>query len=931
MKKFYFVLLGFCYWHVMNGQELHIPDLNFKTKLLSASADNRIAKNSQGEYVTIDRNTNGKIEATEARAVSYLNLSSSSIADLTGIEYFTGLTSLICNDNQISTLDTSTLTLLATLQCSNNRISSLDLSSCPNLYSLSCTKNELVRLVLDNPNLNFINCQYNQLASLDFSGSPSVEYIYVSYNLLNDLNLSGCNRIRDLECTNNKLVSLDVSGRTTLRDLKCNNNRLVSLDFTGCPIKELHCGYNQLTALDLSGATDLEYLNCSNNELRVLDFSRLRELKQLLAQNNQLTTMNDILGFAELKTVLVDNNRLQSLRVSAPMLAQLSIENNQLNSLSVYGCPELSFTRGLNFRNNPLSLLDVRGYVGLTAITCNNYGLTNALTVLADSEVNSISFNNNRLTSLDISQCLGAETLSYTSNPLLASLFIKNGKNNQSSVSSALLTVPSLRYICADEGEEVTQIQDIITGRSNFSCEVNSYCSFVPGGRYYTVRAKTTFDANTNGCDANDLGVPITGYKVTNGTTEVIYMSDESGAYDLPLLSGNSVITPLLTNPSYYDVSPSNASFTFSEQDSPQEQRFCVSPKKEYSDLEIVMLPMDSAIPGYASNYKIVYKNKGTSIQSGTVELHFDPEVLRLEHVFPAAISQESGHLSWAFSNLMPFESQAIVLRFVLNTPMDVPALNNDDILDYVVSVTSPALDLVPEDNVAVFRQKVVNSFDPNDKTCLQGDTIGAAAVGQYVNYIVRFENRGTANAQNIVIKDRIDTNSFDMTSLVLVEGSHPFTTKINGNTIEFVFKDIDLPFYDNINDGYIAFKIKTKPSLSVGDQFSNKASIYFDFNLPIMTDSAITTIESLERPDIEFSNRFSLYPNPSKGILNIAYKDDIRMKSVSIYNMMGQPVLVFPNTDNAKTLDISDLASGNYVIKIFSDTGSTVGKFVKE
>lgn len=871
MKKLYFAVLGFCCWHGMNGQGLHIPDSNFKSKLLSASTSNKVAKNLEGEFVSIDGNNNGEIEASEASAVAYLNIASSSIADLSGIEYFTALKYLACNDNE--------------------------------------------------------------LMSLDVSSSPDLEYLYCSTNVLTQLNLSGCNRLRDLECNHNRLTSLDVSGKASLRDLKCDTNELTSLLLTGSPIKELHCGYNLLVQLDLSGQTALESLNCSNNRLAALDLSGLASLERLLAQNNRLITISDLVGFRYLKSVQAGNNRLRSLVVSCPLLSELGVQDNQLESLKAYGCPALGLgERGLNFRNNPLALLDVRGYEGLTSIACNNYGLTGALTVMADPTVSSILFNDNRLTSLDVSQCLGAEVLSFKSNPQLATLFIKNGKNNHSSVAMALPTVPRLRYICADEGAETTQLQHLIAATAGRQCEVNSYCSFAPGGRYYAVESVTAFDNDNNGCEANDPGFPFAGYKVVNGTTETIYLSDRTGKYNLPLQSGNSVITPLLADASYFMVTPPSASVTFPSQNNSQNPHFCVSPKGKYADLEIVMLPLGDAIPGYASSYKIMYRNKGTVVQSGSIGLQFDAPVLRLGVSVPQAVQERPDRLSWTFSELMPLEMRTIVLSFTLNAPTDSPALNANDVLKYTASITTPALDASPEDNVISLRQKVTNSFDPNDKTCLQGDRVSTEYIGQYVHYIVRFENTGTAIAKNIIVKDIIDTDRFDMRSLEPIESSHPFTTKIsNGNTVEFVFKDIDLPFYNDFNDGYVAFKIKIKPSLAVGDTFSNSASIYFDYNLPILTDRIVTTIESLGTPGIDLSDRFSIYPNPSKGLLYLENKENMVLKSISIYNMMGQPVLVISNAAAAKSVDISDLASGSYVMKIYSEQGSAVGKFVKE
>jgi uncharacterized repeat protein (TIGR01451 family) len=62
--------------------------------------------------------------------------------------------------------------------------------------------------------------------------------------------------------------------------------------------------------------------------------------------------------------------------------------------------------------------------------------------------------------------------------------------------------------------------------------------------------------------------------------------------------------------------------------------------------------------------------------------------------------------------------------------------------------------------------QTVVGSFDPNDKTCLEGEIVSPELIGKNVHYLIRFENTGTANAENIVVTDYIDTTVFDINTL---------------------------------------------------------------------------------------------------------------------------------------------------------------------
>jgi len=71
------------------------------------------------------------------------------------------------------------------------------------------------------------------------------------------------------------------------------------------------------------------------------------------------------------------------------------------------------------------------------------------------------------------------------------------------------------------------------------------------------------------------------------------------------------------------------------------------------------------------------------------------------------------------------------------------------------------------------------------------------------------------------------------------------------------------------------------------------------------------------------------LYPNPAKKTFAFSVDPNIVIKSVSIYNMLGQLMQV--NDNIAETIDVSGLKAGNYFVKLVRDNGSTVEKFVKE
>jgi len=453
------------------------------------------------------------------------------------------------------------------------------------------------------------------------------------------------------------------------------------------------------------------------------------------------------------------------------------------------------------------------------------------------------------------------------------------------------------------------------------------------GGDAFIVSGNNKLDNNNNGCDINDIVFPNLKFDLVSNSISSVLISNNTGNYAVPLSSGKHTITPKLENPDYFTVQPTSITADFPAQISPLISNFCITPNGTHPDLEITLIPINSAIPGFTSKYKIIYKNKGNQLQSGSVNLTFDDSVLDVISTVPTTSTKAVNNLKWNFTNLYSLETREITFTLRLNKPTDTPPANGGTFLNFTAEVLSSMIDDTPKDNIFMFDQLVVNSFDPNDKTCLEGATIQSSKIGEYVHYVIRFENSGTYKAQNITVKDVIDTDKFDINSLIPETGSHLFTTKISeGNKVEFLFEGINLPFDDANNDGFVAFKIKTKSTLKTGDEFSNSSSIYFDYNAAVITNTATTKIApNLSNPEFTNTNNFILYPNPVKDVLFIDNKQDQEIISLTVYNTLGQIVLVYPSTKNLSQIDVSNLSSGSYFIKIKSNHGVLNSTFIKK
>lgn len=708
---------------------------------------------------------------------------------------------------------------------------------------------------------------------------------------------------------------------TNLRKLSCSSIGITSLNVTALTnLTELAAVNGQLTNLNASGLTNLTNLSCRNNQISTLNLTGTNNLTDLACQTNQLQVLN-LSGKSQLTTLDCYSNQMTSLNLTAcSSLTSARVYSNLLNTLNVSDCPALY---SLDCYSNNITSLDLSHNPALLWVDCHS-NLISSLNVQGCSLMSNLTANNNLLTTVDISDT--RITTLYVNNNQLTSLFVKNGKFE---TLFYIMNNPNLAYICCDESQLVS-VQNAVVIYGIPNCTVNTYCSFVPGGSYDTIEGNARVDYNANGCDQNDFAYPNMRFDVTSGSVTSNLFANDLGHYAIALPQGTYTINPRLENPTYFTVSPASLTATIPLATDPMLQDFCLSMNGIHRDLECWIVPLSIARPGFDSRYKIVYKNKGTQVMSGNITFAFDDDYMDFISATVLPNSQSFSLLSWNYANLLPFERREIVVTLNLNSPQENLPLHIGDIIKFGSTIFPLAEDETATDNSHGIRQVVVASLDPNDKTCLEGTIVAPELAGEYVHYMIRFENTGTFAAENVVVRDLIDTAKFDISTLVPLSSSHSYVTKIsNTNKVEFIFENINLPFDDANNDGYIVFKIKTKPTLVVGDTFSNSASIYFDYNFPIITNTATTTIQLLKTPDFEFNTMFSLSPVPTGNVLSISNKQNVAISSVSIYNTLGQLILV--DTNPEKDIDVSELKSGTYFIKIVSDKGAASSKFIKE
>jgi hypothetical protein len=205
----------------------------------------------------VDSDEDGIISSPEAAVIKYLNLYKKSISDLTGIEAFFNLDTLVCSYNQLTSLDVSNNTFLKLLNCATNQITTLDISK--SITLLTCEENQITTLdVSNNTALYFLQCSDNKLTTLNISKNPALEWLNVNSNKLINLEVSNNSVLHYLDCSGNQLTILNISNNLSLQTLSCGTNQLSALDVSNQhDLRRLFCGHNLLTSLDISNNSKL--------------------------------------------------------------------------------------------------------------------------------------------------------------------------------------------------------------------------------------------------------------------------------------------------------------------------------------------------------------------------------------------------------------------------------------------------------------------------------------------------------------------------------------------------------------------------------------------------------------------------------------------------------------------------------------------------
>jgi uncharacterized repeat protein (TIGR01451 family) len=292
--------------------------------------------------------------------------------------------------------------------------------------------------------------------------------------------------------------------------------------------------------------------------------------------------------------------------------------------------------------------------------------------------------------------------------------------------------------------------------------------------------------------------------------------------------------------------------------------------------------------------------------------------------------------ITWNLNSASSFFSNYDVITF------NVPGGLTSGTAHYFTSMITPAsgTDCSTVNNAGSLLQLVGNSYDPNDKVLQRPDfaiqffgdetQYIVAEIQEALTYTIRFQNTGTAPAQNIYIIDTLDAD-LDWSSFTLIQASHNMQVVNLGNGImRFEFPNIWLPdstTNEPASHGHLVYRIMENATCTYGTEIENTAYIYFDWNAPIITNTTYNFNNWIEGISEGSAQNIHVYPNPTNESITVSCDGNF---SYQLVDLSGR-VIATGEGMNAEKVNIEKASAGIYQMTVTSTTGQTSLKVIKQ
>lgn len=283
----------------------------------------------------------------------------------------------------------------------------------------------------------------------------------------------------------------------------------------------------------------------------------------------------------------------------------------------------------------------------------------------------------------------------------------------------------------------------------------------------------------------------------------------------------------------------------------------------------------------------------------------FTPDMTNLDNTL-----FQNDTLSFDLDSIIGCQTIHIPVSFPGNTPAGTSVIFNAQI--------SNSTEVDFSNNSGTATAVILNSYDPNDKTC-NLPALLSPDHQEKLQYRIQCQNDGNFPALNVVIRDTI-SSYLDLSTFRVISSSHTLSTSVDPSTREVVFYLYNAqlaPSSDNLqaSQGAVIYEILEASSVPLNAPIENTAYIYFDYNPPIVTNTTSHSNGYLGLYEQQ-QQLHQLYPNPSSDLIFITggILADIR-----VYDMSGK---LLAQRDQSNSISLEALASGLYRIVVQSENG---------
>lgn len=438
----------------------------------------------------------------------------------------------------------------------------------------------------------------------------------------------------------------------------------------------------------------------------------------------------------------------------------------------------------------------------------------------------------------------------------------------------------------------------------------------------YSISGSVYIDVNRNGIiDSEDIKAPDAIVKVGNEYSS----SYINGQYYLVVHQlGTYPLELLVPYANIIQITPSQPIALVDEINNNVSIDFLIQ-MEDKIDLEIIGANT-VARPGMQTQTTAFVKNNGIlPVNNNTVKI-LVPSYWTINSVFPSDYFISNDTIIW---NQVEISSQNTE-RFNITFALPATATILGDVYHYEMWVENND-DQNKVNNYYRITDTITGSYDPNDKIVNHTKIDPSVISNMELIYTIRFQNTGTDTAFKVIVVDTI-VGLLDPSSFRVIGASHPFEWKFSGKGIAtFTFDNILLPD-SNVNEpashGYVTLALRLKENAAEGDQISNRAGIYFDYNEPVITNDAITRIVTITSIAQRNTIPLEIYPNPTKDVLNIQWNQE-KLSDLTISDLSGKVILKNKIFGKTSQINTSALPKGMYIIQLQSDSDSASGKLI--